>query len=133
MLNKPSTIEALRFIFKMQMKIKQDSSHDLQGIPPPEALRYANEVRRRLGHHVKQVVLFGSRARGDASDASDYDFVVVLDSKEKAFREQIIDVGVMMLNATDRLFAALVYGPDEWSAIRSSPLGWNIQREGVLL
>ncbi len=115
------------------MNINQDSSHDLQGIPPPEALRYANEVRRRLGNHVKQVVLFGSRARGDASDASDYDFVVVLDSKEKAFREQIIDVGVMMLNATDRLFTALVYGPDEWSSVRSSPLGWNIQREGVLL
>jgi len=117
----------------MDLNMKNNSSDNLHAVPPPEALRYANEVRRRLGNHVKQVVLFGSRARGDASDASDYDFVVVLDSKEKAFREQIIDVGVMMLNATDRLFAALVYGPDEWSAIRSSPLGWNIQREGVLL
>jgi predicted nucleotidyltransferase len=105
----------------------------MKGVPPPEAVRYAREVRQRLGEHVKQVVLFGSRARGDASDTSDYDFVVVLDTTEKAFREQISDVGVMMLNATDRLFAALVYGPDEWSSIRRSPLGWNIQREGLLL
>ena len=115
------------------MNINQDSSHNLQGLPPPEAVRYASEVRQRLGNHVKQVVLFGSRARGDASDTSDYDFVVVLDSKERSFREQVVDVGAMMLNATDTLFAALVYGADEWSAIQTSPLGWNIQREGIVL
>ncbi len=111
----------------------KDISDNEQGSPPPEASLYANEVRRRLGNHVKQVVLFGSRARGDARETSDYDFVVVLDSKEKAYREQITDAGVAMLNATDKLFAALVYGPDEWSAVRASPLGWNIQREGLLL
>ncbi len=113
--------------------MKKIRSDNVQDIPPLEASLYASEVRKRLGHHVKQVVLFGSRARGDASDASDYDFVVVLDSKEKAFREQVIDAGVVMLNATDKLFAALVYGPDEWAAVSASPLGWNIQREGLLL
>lgn len=114
--------------------MKMNNSSDNLSVPvPPEALRYAGEVRKRLGDHVKQVLLFGSRARGDASEESDYDFVVVLDSKNKAYREQIIDAGVTMLNATDRLFAALVYGPDEWAAVRSSPLGWNIQREGLLL
>ena len=115
------------------MNVKQESSDNVKVVPPPEALRYASEVRKRLGRHVKQVLLFGSRARGDADGSSDYDFVVVLDSKEKALREQIIDVGVMMLNATDNLFAALVYAPGEWAAVKSSPLGWNIQREGIAL
>ena len=115
------------------MSINQSNNHNLQANPPPEAVQYASEVRRKLGHHVKQVVLFGSRARGDASDASDYDFVVILDSKEKAYREQIIDAGVAMLNATDKLFAAIVYGQDEWAAVTASPLGWNIKRDGVVL
>ena len=41
------------------------------------ATEYAEEIRKRLGGHVRQVILFGSRARGDAVDGSDYDLSLI--------------------------------------------------------
>ena len=35
---------------------------------------FANNVRNKLGNHVKEVILFGSHARGDFTEGSDYDF-----------------------------------------------------------
>jgi predicted nucleotidyltransferase len=102
--------------------------------PVPEiAAQYAEEVRKRLGGHVRAVILFGSQARGEATDASDYDFVVVVDKKSQQLREAVTDAGAAILNTTDRLCASLVYGEDQWLRVLSTPLGWNISREGVQL
>jgi predicted nucleotidyltransferase len=92
---------------------------------------YAAIVRAKIGPHVKRIILFGSQARGDATEESDYDLVVVLDEKSAAFREVVLDAGTEMLNRYDRLFAALVYDEKEWDKTRRFPLGWNIEREGV--
>jgi predicted nucleotidyltransferase len=37
------------------------------------------EMRNRLGFHLKQVILFGSRARGEEVSGSDYDILVIVD------------------------------------------------------
>ncbi len=37
----------------------------------------------------EKVVLFGSRARGDARDNSDYDFLVIQDSSEPPHRREV--------------------------------------------
>jgi len=100
---------------------------------PEVARRYAREVHRRLGRHVRELILFGSHARGDASVASDYDFIVVLDRADRALREAILDAGVKMLDDENALCAALVYGPDQWERVKESPLGWNVQQEGIEL
>ncbi|MEI7880059.1 MAG: nucleotidyltransferase domain-containing protein [bacterium] len=92
---------------------------------------YAGLVRKRLGSHVEQVVLFGSRARGTAQDTSDYDFLLVVDRRTPDLREAVLDVGVEMLNRYDRLFAALIYTNEEWDEGKHAPLGWNIRREGI--
>ena len=101
--------------------------------PPPVAVEYAAEVRRRLGVHAQSIVLFGSHARGDATPGSDYDFVVVVDAMSRAWREHILDAGVSLLNRRDALCAALLYDRAQWERVRRSPLGWNVAREGVAL
>ena len=92
---------------------------------------YASIVRAQIGPHVKHIILFGSQARGDATEKSDYDLVVILDQKTSAFREAVLDAGTEMLNRYDRLFAALVYDEQEWNKSRQFPLGWNIEQEGI--
>ena len=96
-----------------------------------KAREYAALVRSRLGDHVKQIVLFGSQARGDGTEYSDYDFLVVVDTRTQSVRDAILDVGVQMLNNHDQLFAALVYSEEEWRELRRFPLGWNIQEESA--
>ena len=100
---------------------------------PRVASRYASEVRQKLGRHVRRIILFGSQARGDAVDSSDYDFIVILDKYERSLREAVVDAGTDMLNEADALCAALVYGADQWDRVRESPLGWNVQKEGIEL
>lgn len=51
------------------------------------ARRIAGELRELYGPRLKQVVLFGSRARGDADPDSDMDLVVVLDPMTDSWAE----------------------------------------------
>lgn len=102
-------------------------------IIPPVASRYAGEVRHKLGRHVRGIILFGSHARGDAANSSDYDFIVILDKYDRSLREAVVDAGTDMLNEADTLCAALVYGADQWARVKESPLGWNVQKEGIEL
>jgi uncharacterized protein len=38
------------------------------------------ELEKLYGNRLRKVILYGSRARGDAHEESDYDFLAVLDS-----------------------------------------------------
>ena len=101
--------------------------------PSDRAHEYANLLRAKLGPRLKQVVLFGSQARGDAREGSDYDFLVVVDERTRNIREMVLDAGVEMLNRYDQLFASLLYSEDEWRDSQQFPIGWNIRREGIVV
>lgn len=90
-------------------------------------------MRSRLGPHAQQIILFGSQARGDATDRSDYDFVIVVDERTRELRNRLSEVGADMICRHEELCANLVYNTAEWEWERRSPLGWNIEREGILL
>lgn len=100
---------------------------------PRIAQRYAREVRAGLAQRVKSIVLFGSHARRVARPGSDYDFLVVLDRADRAARDKVSAAGAKLLHDTGQLCAALVYAPQQWARVRQSPLGWNIEREGIVL
>jgi predicted nucleotidyltransferase len=44
----------------------------------PNLIRFCGALHRLYGDRVERIVLFGSRARGDARAASDYDIAVFL-------------------------------------------------------
>jgi len=80
---------------------------------------------------VRRVVLFGSRARGDARDGSDFDVLVVVSERTREVREAVLDVAVEMMDSHEALFASLVYDEVEWTRARKFPLAWRIQEEGI--
>jgi len=101
--------------------------------PPEAALEYAEEVRKRLGRHARQIILFGSQARGEATERSDHDFVVIVDRRTSEARALVSAAGGTLLDRREALCAALIYDDAEWREVLQSPLGWNIEREGVVL
>jgi predicted nucleotidyltransferase len=94
---------------------------------------YTRAIREHLGECLQSVILFGSRARGDARDGSDYDVLVVVRGPSLPAKHMVADIGADMLYRHDQLFAALVYDAEQWEEVRHSPLGWNIEREGVAI
>ena len=57
------------------MEMRQDTT-DPTDLSIARAL--AERVRRALGNRVRRIILFGSRARGEAGPDSDFDLLVVL-------------------------------------------------------
>jgi len=94
---------------------------------------FSDTLRSRLGDNLRELILFGSRARGDWHEGSDYDFVVILRRKKSETIDQIRDTEVDFLNRYDELSASLVYDETEWERRRHLPIGVNIEREGIRL
>lgn len=93
---------------------------------------FKKELKMQLGDKVKKLVLFGSRARGDYKETSDYDFLVVVEDRKK-YKDTIRDIEVEILNKYDYLLGSIICTPEEWQIKTNYPIGINIQKEGVIL
>lgn len=51
------------------------------------------ELKSKLQGHLKKIILFGSRARGDHDPDSDYDVLVMLDDVSPAIKGMIYEIG----------------------------------------
>jgi predicted nucleotidyltransferase len=91
----------------------------------------ARELKKVLGAHLQEVILFGSRARGEAAEGSDYDFVVGVDQRSSETEEVVLDTEVEMMDRHGALFVSLVHDRQGWERQQQTPLGHNILREGV--
>lgn len=90
-------------------------------------------MRERLGSRVRRIVLFGSRARGDARSDSDYDVLVVVDRRSPEVRDALLAIEVDLLDRYGSLVACLLRDEREWDASQGLPIGLNVAREGVAL
>jgi predicted nucleotidyltransferase len=88
-------------------------------------------VRLLQRYEPEQIVLFGSRARGDADEYSDYDLIVIKQTR-CPFLERLRDM-VPYLLEFGRPAEILVYTPDEFERMRETGLGWLVRQEGVTL
>lgn len=82
-----------------------------------------------------QVILFGSRARGDEKAESDWDLLVLTDypinvDKERQFRNHLYELEL----ETGEPFSLFAYSKNDWNTKhRISPFYANVTREGISL
>lgn len=79
----------------------------------------------------QKILLFGSRARGEADDLSDYDVILVKRS-DRSFMERLQEM-VPYLVEFGRPAEILVYTPEEFERMKEFGLGWVAQQEGIVL
>lgn len=92
---------------------------------------FGTELRQRLGSRVKQIILFGSRARREAHEGSDYDLLVVVDARTPELRRIVLDVETGLLDRYGALVTSILRSEAEWEQSHALPLGRNILRDGV--
>ena len=83
------------------------------------------------GDRLARVVLYGSRARGDAQDDSDYDVAIFLRSLPDRWAEldRLADLRIRFLDETGAFFDARPYSVVAYR--ERSPLMHEIRREGI--
>jgi predicted nucleotidyltransferase len=92
---------------------------------------FKNAVMDKLGDHLRQVLLFGSRARGDATAGSDYDLLVVVDQVDSTVTNGIDTIAGEALLEHGALLSAFPISEDDRIRRKYSPLLINVAREGV--
>lgn len=88
-------------------------------------------MRKKLGNQVKEIILFGSRARGDFTENSDYDILIVVDKREKQIQEMVLDETSEIMDKYDALIGYIVCDENEWEKKKKFPIGLNILKEGI--
>ena len=103
-----------------------------------EDIEFLQQCKRTITDVVEdaEVILFGSRARGDSKKDSDYDIVVIVDCPvDIALEEKIISNMFSLELETGNLFTLIVFSKNQWSSplYKATPFHKNVEREGVLL
>lgn len=100
------------------------------------------ELLRRCKKAIRQVVpdadviLYGSRARGDADKYSDYDIMIIVNGPvDMALKRKILDHVYPLELETGAVLTLITYSKQNWDTplYRAMPLHKNVDREGVLL
>ena len=99
---------------------------------PPVLQTLPRRVNEIYGGRVARVVLFGSRARGEARAIPDYDIAVFLREMSDRFVElhRLADVSTAILYDAGEVVNAFWYRADAYNDQRM-PLMHEIRREGV--
>ena len=97
----------------------------------PILLKFPAALDEVYGDRIERVVLFGSRARGDAKPDSDYDIALFLKDLTDAWQEidRLSELQVAMLNATGADIHTMPFASRSWA--QRTPLMHEIRKDGV--
>ncbi len=95
--------------------------------------QFSKQIQTLLGKELKQVILFGSRARGTASEDSDYDCLVVVEHLSNAVKNEIDEIMGSLLYDYGILLSAILVTEERFEKSLFNPLFINIRKEGQTL
>lgn len=98
----------------------------------PLATAVARDLRELYGDRLREVLIFGSRARGDHTDESDLDLLVVLDDPVDKWHEQDVMDDVLWRHSLESgvVVTTVVIGLARWR-LRAGPMLLRAAAEGV--
>lgn len=99
--------------------------------------QYVSAIRDIYGEHIKQIILYGSYARGDFHNNSDVDIMVLVDLSDtqiESYSDILSEVGFNYNVKYDMWFMPVVKNVwhfGEWCAVY--PFYSNVMKEGIIL
>lgn len=104
----------------------------MRPVDDPLLKRFRATLSELYGERLERVMLYGSRARGDAREDSDYDVAVFLHDMPDRIAElyRLADLGTAILEETGELIHAMAYPAGFYDDPRM-PLMYAIRKEGI--
>lgn len=95
---------------------------------------FKKRVKNLYGDKLKQIILYGSCARGDASKESDIDLLIILRGRIVPGKEidRMIDIITEINLKHDVLISVYPVSEEDYKKVKS-PLLINIRREGIII
>ena len=91
-------------------------------------------LTERYGEHIKKVILYGSYARGEATEDSDVDVLVLVDQslKPSEVHESMSDLLYDIVLEEGELVSVIVI-PEGFFDSHNLPFMLNVRKEGVMV
>ena len=102
-----------------------------------KAQQIAEELKQvlteKLGSNLKEVILFGSQAYGDASDDSDYDFLIILENlPDWRLKRKISEMCYQLDLKYETFIDVHILGKDELNTLRGKqPIFQTALKNGI--
>jgi predicted nucleotidyltransferase len=98
----------------------------------------SNDLLNKLKKTAKQfdanaeIILYGSRARNDYKQYSDWDFLILLNyAVNETLKEQIRDELFEIEIETDQIISTIIHSKQNWNDLSITPLHKNIANDGI--
>lgn len=94
---------------------------------------YRDALNKQHPEAVKEMVVYGSKARGQAHADSDLDVLLIVKNDAAALKRDLRWIGYLLAAKTDVLPSILAYTEDEWESRRRSGSTFRkaVERDGV--
>lgn len=96
-------------------------------------IEFVEKIKATFPQEIVSILFYGSRARADHRQNSDYDILLILKNRDKTTREKISEICVQMLEEREAFLSVIIYSKEEWHKSQDFPFGKNVQREGIQL
>lgn len=99
-----------------------------------DILHQIQQVGRQVLPKDAHLLLYGSRARGDYNDGSDWDLLILLNRPQEESDFQNIAYPIMELGFDmGEFFSVQTYSQDEWDSMSFLPYYKNVEQDKILL
>ena len=101
--------------------------------------QYIEEIKKIYGSHVRQIILYGSYARGDFRPDSDIDIMILTDLTDDEMYNYFVKISdraydIEEANHFDISISPVIKNIDKFNYwLEALPFYMNVQREGVVL
>ncbi|VVB88750.1 Nucleotidyltransferase domain protein [uncultured archaeon] len=102
----------------------------------PKALQeFLKIAKQNHGAKVEKIILFGSYARGEATEESDIDILVITSGNRFEMQKNLSGIAVDILLKTGEYISAKAVSTEEYSFMEKIKTGFyqNIVKEGVVI
>ena len=117
------------------MVTQKESVVVLSAVERTAVLEFLAKARSKYGEQIRRAMLFGSKARGEATVDSDIDILLIVEDETWQFKDEICDISSDVSLKYDVLLDARVIGAARWQYMSEIQAGLyrNITSEAIPL